>query len=80
MIRLLVQNAVSFSGMKHLNTVDISASYGVLRVRAAVVIAAVMAVLVFVGGANACHHNAETAEQTSTEVPQKVVEKAEIEA
>ena len=58
MIRLLVQNAVSFSGMKHLNTVDISASYGVLRVRAAVVIAAVMAVLVFVGGANACHHNA----------------------
>ena len=80
MIRLLVQNAVSFSGMKHLNTVDISASYGVLRVRAAVVIAAVMAVLVFVGGANACHHNAETAEQTSKEVPQKAEEKAEIEA
>ena len=80
MIRLLVQNAVSFTGMKHLNTVDISASYGVLRVRAAVVIAAVMAVLVFVGGANACHHNAETAEQTSTEVPQKSEEKAEIEA
>ena len=80
MIRLLVQNAVSFSGMKHLNTVDISASYGILRVRAAVVIAAVMAVLVFVGGANACHHNAETAEQTSTEVPQKGDEKAEIEA
>ena len=80
MIRLLVQNAVSFTGMKHLNTVDISASYGVLRVRAAVVIAAVMAVLVFVGGANACHHNAETAEQTSTEVPQKADEKAEIEA
>ena len=80
MTRLLVQNAVSFTGMKHLNTVDISASYGVLRVRAAVVIAAVMAVLVFVGGANACHHNAETAEQTSTEVPQKGDEKAEIEA
>ena len=80
MTRLLVQNAVSFTGMKHLNTVDISASYGVLRVRAAVVIAAVMAVLVFVGGANACHHNAETAEQTSTEVPQKSEEKAEIEA
>ena len=80
MIRLLVQNAVSFSGMKHLNKVDISASYGVLRVRAAVVIAAVMAVLVFVGGANACHHNAETAEQTSKEVPQKAEEKAEIEA
>ena len=66
--------------MKHLNTVDISASYGVLRVRAAVVIAAVMAVLVFVGGANACHHNAETAEQTSTEAPQKAEEKAEIDA
>ena len=80
MTRLLVQNAVSFTGMKHLNTVDISASYGVLRVRAAVVIAAVMAVLVFVGGANACHHNAETAEQTSTEVPQKADEKAQIEA
>ena len=50
--------------MKHLNTADFSASYGVLRVRAAVVIAAIMAVLVFVGGANA-HHNGET------EVPQK---------
>ena len=57
--------------MKHLNTADFSASYGVLRVRAAVAIAAIMAVLVFVGGANACHHNAETAEQSSTEVPQK---------
>ena len=60
----MVQNAVSFCGMKHLNTVDISASYGVLRIRAAVMIAAIMAVLVFVGGANA-HHNGET------EVPQK---------
>ena len=67
MIRLLVQNAVSFSGMKHLNTVDISASYGVLRVRAAVVIAAVMAVLVFVGGANA-HHNGETEAPQKTEI------------
>ena len=74
------ENAVSFIGVKHLNTADITASYGVLRVRAAVVIAAIMAVLVFVGGANACHHNAETAEQTSTEVPQKADEKAEIEA
>ena len=80
MTRLLVQNAVSFTGMKHLNTVDISASYGVLRVRAAVVIAAVMAVLVFVGGANACHHNAETVEQTSTEVPQKADEKTQSKA
>ena len=67
MIRLLVQNAVSFIGMKHLNTVDISASYGVLRVRAAVVIAAVMAVLVFVGGANA-HHNGETEAPQKTEI------------
>ena len=74
------ENAVSVVGMKHLNKADFSSSYGVLRVRAAVVIAAVMAVLVFVGGANACHHNAETAEQTSTEVPQKADEKAEIEA
>ena len=63
--------------MKHLNTADISASYGVLRVRAAVVIAAIMAVLVFVGGANACHHNAETAEETSTEAPQKADEKTQ---
>ena len=30
--------------------------------------------------ANACHHNAETAEQTSTEAPRKADEKAEIEA
>ena len=74
------ENAVSFTGMKHPYSADFSSTYGVLRVRAAVVIAAVMAVLVFVGGANACHHNAETAEQTSTEVPQKADEKAEIEA
>ena len=73
------ENAVSFIGMKYLNTADFSASYGVLRVRAAVVIAALMAVLVFVGGANACHHNAETAEQTSTEAPRKADEKTEIE-
>ena len=58
------ENAVRFTSMKHLNTADITASYGVLRVRAAVAIAAIMAVLVFVGGANA-HHNGET------EVPQK---------
>ena len=66
--------------MKHLKTADISASYGVLRVPASVAIAAIMAVLVFVGGANACHHNAETAEQTSTEAPQKADEKTEVEA
>ena len=58
------ENAVNFIIMKHLNTADFSASYGVLRVRAAVAIAAIMALLVFVGGANA-HHNGET------EVPQK---------
>ena len=58
------ENAVSFTGMKHMNSADFTASYGILRVRAAVVIAAIMAVLVFVGGANA-HHNGET------EVPQK---------
>ena len=63
------ENAVNVIIMKHLNTADITASYGVLRLRAAVAITAIMAVLVFVGGANA-HHNGET------EVPQK----AEIEA
>ena len=63
------ENAVNFIIMKHLNTADFSASYGVLRVRAALAIAAIMALLVFVGGANA-HHNGET------EVPQK----SEIEA
>ena len=63
------ENAVSFTGMKHLNSADFTASYGVLRVRAAVAIAAIMAVLVFVGGANA-HHNGET------EVPQKTEIKA----
>ena len=77
---LAVQNAVNFTAMKHLNSAYISASYGVLSRRAAVVIAAIMFLLVFVGGANACHHNAETAEQTSTEIPQKADEKAEIEA
>ena len=43
---------------------DFSVSYVVLRVRAAVAIAALMALLVVVGGANA-HHNGET------DVPQK---------
>ena len=58
------ENAVSFIDMKHLNTANITASYGVLRVRAAVAIAAIMAVVALVGGANA-HHNG------GTEVPQK---------
>ena len=74
------ENAVSFIGMKHLDSAFFSGSYGVLRGRAAVVIAAIMFALVFAGGANACHHNAETAEQTSTEVPQKADEKTEVEA
>ena len=73
------ENAVSFTGMKHLDSAFFSGSYGVLRGRAAVVIAAIMFALVFIGGANACHHNAETAEQISTEVPQKT-EKTEVEA
>ena len=53
--------------MKHLNTADFTASYGVLRVRAAVAIAAIMAVLVFVGGASA-HHNGETEAPQKTEI------------
>ena len=61
------ENAVSFTGMKHLNTADFSSTYGVLRVRAAVVIAAIMAVLVFVGGANA-GHNGETEAPQKTEI------------
>ena len=61
------ENAVSFIGMKLLNTADITASYGVLRVRAAVAIAALMAVLVFVGGANA-HYNGETEVPQMTEI------------
>ena len=73
------ENAVSFTGMKHLDSAFFSGSYGVLRGRVAMVIGAIMFALVFVGGANACHHNADTAEQTSTEVPQKT-EKTEVEA
>ena len=42
------------------------------------VIVAIMALAVFTGGANACHHNAETVEQTSTELPQAADEKTEI--
>ena len=61
------ENAVNFIGMKHLNTADITASYGVLRLRAAVAITAIMAVLVFVGGANA-HHNGETEVAQKTEI------------
>ena len=73
------ENAISFTSMKHLDSAFFSGSYGVLRGRVAMVIAAIMFALVFAGGANACHHNAETAEQTSTEAPQKT-EKTEVEA
>ena len=44
------------------------------------VIVAIMFLAVFVGGANACHHSAETAEQTSTEAPQKADEKTQSKA
>ena len=44
------------------------------------VIIAIMVIGAFANVANACHHNAETAEQTSTEVPKKADDKAEIEA
>ena len=63
------ENAVSFADMKHLSPAYIGGC----------VIVAVMFLAVFVGGANACHHNADTAEQTSTEVPQKT-EKTKVEA
>ena len=63
------ENAVSFIGMKHLDSAFFSGSYGVLRGRVAIVIAAIMFALVFVGGANA-YHNGET------EAPQKIEIKA----
>ena len=44
------------------------------------VIIAIMVMAAFANVANACYHNAETAEQTSTEAPRKADEKAEIEA
>ena len=44
------------------------------------VIIAFMVMAAFANVANACHHNAETAEQTSTEAPRKADEKAEVEA
>ena len=56
--------------MKHLSPAYIGGS----------VIVAFMFLAVFVGAANACHHNAETAEQTSTEVLQKADEKIEVQA
>ena len=64
------EKAVSFFDMKYLTPAYIGGG----------VIVAIMALAVFVGGANACHHNAETAEQTSTEVPQKANDKTAVEA
>ena len=42
-------------------------------------IVVILALAVFVGGANACHHNAETAEHTSTQIPEMAGEKADAE-
>ena len=44
------------------------------------VIIAIMVVAAFANVANACHHNDETAEQTSTEAPRKADEKAQLKA
>ena len=62
------ENAVSFIGMKRSNLAYLGGG----------MIVAIMALAVFAGGANACHHNAETVEQTSTEPPQAADEKTEI--
>ena len=43
------------------------------------VIVTIMALAVFAGGANVCPHNAETVEQTSTELHQETDKKTEIE-
>ncbi|MDC3008598.1 hypothetical protein OA002_00450 [bacterium] len=44
------------------------------------VIIAIMVMAAFANVANACHHNAETAEQTSTEAPRRDEQKTEVEA
>ena len=44
------------------------------------VIIAIMVMAAFANVANACHHNAETAERTSTEALRKDVQKTEVEA
>ena len=44
------------------------------------VIIAIMVMAAFANVANASHHNAETAEQTSTEAPRKADKKTEVEA
>ena len=63
------ENVVSVFGMKHLNPAYIGGT----------VIVAIMALSVFVGGANACHHSPESAEKTSMEAPHKTDEKVEVE-
>ena len=63
------EKAVSFIGMKRSN----------LAYPGGGVIVAIISLAVFAGSANACHHNAETVEQTSTELPQETDEKTEIE-
>ena len=63
------ENAVSFIGMKRSNLANLGGG----------VIVAIMALAVFAGGANACHHNAEIMEKTSAEPPQETDEKTEIE-
>ena len=44
------------------------------------VIIAIMVMAAFANVANACHHNAETAEQTSTVAPRKAYDNIEVEA
>ena len=53
MTHLCPETVVSFVGMKHLDSAFFSGLYGVLKGRVAMVIAAIMLALVFVGGANA---------------------------
>ena len=53
MTHLGTETLVSFIGMKHLDSAFFSGPYGVLKGRVAMVIAAIMFALVFVGGANA---------------------------
>ena len=63
------ENAFSFIGMKRSNLAYLGDG----------VIVDIVALSVFDGGANACHHNVETVEQTSKELPLEADEKTEIE-
>ena len=53
MTHLGPETVVSFVGTEHLDSALFSGAYGVLKGRVAMVIAAIMFALVFVGGANA---------------------------